>query len=172
MESMNGRMGRNMKVQDLDNYYLLYLGHYVNGLREGFGKYYDQSGDMYEGTLNSIYNSTYILIIYLFCYLGQWVNNKREGFGKYYYNDGDMYEGTLNSIYNSTYILIIYLFCYLGQWVNNKREGLGEYSDANGDKEEGTWVKGQFQGRGKKTFKDGTIKYGICKDDELLYWEK
>ena len=169
----NGK-GINMKVQDLDNNYLLYLGHWVNGKAEGFGKYYHHNGDIYEGkTFNSIYNSTYLLILYSFCYLGPWVNGIMEGFGKYYHHNGDIYEGkTLNSIYNSTYILILYSFCYLVPWVNDKAEGLGAKTFANGNKVEGTYVKGQLQGRVKQTFKDGSIKYGIWKDNEFVKWEK
>ena len=58
MESMNGIMknlkGINMKVQVLDNNYLLYLGHWANHKREGFGKYYYyHNGNIYEGKLNS-----------------------------------------------------------------------------------------------------------------------
>ena len=133
MESMNGIVenlkGTNMKVQVLDNTYLLYLGH--------------------------------------------WMNDKHEGFGKYYFHGGEIYEGkTLNSIYNSTYILILYSFCYLGQFVNGKQDGLGIGTFANGNKIEGTWVKGHLQGRVKKTFKDGCIKYGFWKDDDFVKWEE
>ena len=166
---MNGRMGADMKVQVLDNNYLLYLGQWVNDKQERFGKCYFPNGNIYEGkTLNSIYNSTHILILCSFCYLGQWVNGKKKGFGKYYYHDGLIYEGTLNYIYNSTHSS----FCYLGQWVNGKKEGLGAYTYPDGNKLEGTWVKDQLQGRGKYTFRDGSIKYGIWKDDKFVKWEK
>ena len=120
---MNGRMGRNMKVQDLDNYYLLYLGHYVNGKKEGFGKFYYQNGDIYEGTLNFIYNSTYILILYSFCYLGQWLNDKSEGLGAYSFANGNKKEGT---------------------WVKDQFQGRGKKTFKDGSIKYGIWKDGEF----------------------------
>ena len=62
---------------------------------EGFGKFYNHSsGAIYEGTLNSIYNSTYILILYSFCYLGQWMNDKKDGLGTHTDANGHKFEGT------------------------------------------------------------------------------
>ena len=120
---MSLRVEADMKVQDLDNFYLLYLGHHVNGKKEGFGKYYIHNGDIYEGTLNSIYNSTYILILYSFCYLGHYVNDKNDGLGAYSFANGDKEEGT---------------------WVKGQFQGRGKKTFKNGSIKYGIWKDGEF----------------------------
>jgi len=49
-----------------------YVGHVINGLKEGKGTLYFNNGDRYEGDFK---------------------NDNAEGKGIYYWNDGDRYEG-------------------------------------------------------------------------------
>ena len=66
----------NIKKEELKFKDGKYIGQVVNGLAEGKGIFYGNSGDRYEG---------------------DWKNDKREGKGIYYYNSGawkgDRYEG-------------------------------------------------------------------------------
>ncbi len=67
----NGRQYKKGKVFDRKNN-LLYEGEYKNGVKEGIGVYYYQSGEKYEG---------------------KFVNGVKEGKGIFYWKNGNKWEG-------------------------------------------------------------------------------
>ena len=82
-----------------------YVGQFVNGLKEGKGIYYYNSGSRYEG---------------------DYKNDKREGKGIYYYNNdpfkGDRYEGDFrNNIQEGKGVY----------YYNNGDREMGDYSNDN-----------------------------------------
>ena len=104
---------------DYDNGY--YIGDVdSNDERHGFGTYYWNDGDKYEGN---------------------WIHGERTGKGTYYYSDGDKYVGDFVDGYfhgKGTYYWTDG-DRYEGDWLNGKRTGKGTYYFSNGNKYEGDW---------------------------------
>ena len=104
-----------------------YVGQVVNGIPEGKGIMYYNSGNKYEGDFR---------------------NGKREGKGIYYYNDGDRYEGDFKNGKKEGKGIYYYNKesfkgdRYEGDFRNNQREGKGIYYYHNGDREMGDYYNG------------------------------
>lgn len=125
-----------------------YSGYYKNNLKNGYGKFIYNNGDIYEG---------------------EFLNGIKSGNGKYTFNDGQTYEGGfLNDVMWGYGKLISYFdkksFIYEGEFQNGKKHGKGKYiykekydiNDFDDDDEleiqfyeeefEGTWVNDEKHG--------------------------
>ena len=128
---------------------ILYEGDFINGKREGFGKYIDKNGDVYEG---------------------QWLNGKKHGEGKIFYKNGDLlYEGDFvkgKKEGKGKYIYKNFNY-YIGQWLNDLPDGTGTIYYKNGDiLYEGEFVKGKYEGLGKFIHKNGNYYIGDFVNDK------
>ena len=120
----------------------LFEGYFINGKKNGRGKYTWANGDVYDG---------------------MWKDGKRCGRGTYTWADGTYYEGEFadgnfngfgKKVYSSGDV-------YEGQWKDDKRTGHGTYTWTNGDTYEGELKDGKLCGRGK------LIQYGKAGPDAL-----
>ncbi|MBN3289968.1 MORN3 protein, partial [Polypterus senegalus] len=101
----------------------VYSGGWVNGLKEGIGKYNYSENEFYEG---------------------EWSRDQRSGWGRMYFRDGSIYEGEwlkdkqdgqgMHLLKNENY--------YEGYWKGGKKHGPGKffYFD-KGQVYEGIWVE-------------------------------
>ena len=163
-ECLNGLAhGKGKKYYKNDT--IKYEGDFVNGKKEGNGKYIYESGSYYIGQfLNDLkhgkgkeyYKNGTIR------YEGDFVNDKAEGNGKYIYDDGEYYIGQwLNGLkhgkgkkyYKNGNIK------YEGNFVNDKYEGNGKYIWEDGSYYIGQFLNGLKHGKGKIYYKNGTIRY-------------
>lgn len=121
----------------------LFEGYFINGKKNGRGKYIWANGDIFDGN---------------------WVDGKRHGHGTYTWADGDTYEGDWKdgkrcgrgkliqygkSPSGETYMK----YSYDGDWLDSKEHGHGicvegDFGWKKMDKVfEGEWVNGKRQGR-------------------------
>lgn len=88
-ELLKGRangFGVLLRIYEDDNIYKEYIGHWVNGKKQGFGGFWFTDGGYYEGNFSQ---------------------GKRHGFGRMWCHDGKFYQGTwLNGFYHGTGMLI------------------------------------------------------------------
>lgn len=130
-----------------------YEGEFQNGLKEGYGKAFN--------------NSSY--------YEGEWVNDKRNGYGvqkedigviKFDY-DGE-WENNLENGQGKKIIRILWIeMVYEGEWKDGIRHGYGTFIDRSGNIYEGEWKNDQPHGVGKMTLKNGETY-----DGEVLDWKR
>ena len=136
-----------------------YEGDYVNGEREGKGKYAMSNGDVYVGEHKD----------------GMW-----HGKGKLTYANGKVEEGIWSYGEMDPKPVIIgpgkAKFewndkTYVGAYVNGKRTGKGKMTTLNGDVYEGDFVDGQRHGKGKLTWESGGGGYyeGEFANNRLVY---
>lgn len=113
-ELKNG-LYRGSGAQSTDNGY--YIGEFVDGKRDGYGKYVWNNGGYY---------------------IGDWVDNERTGYGTYYKTNGDYYKTTWNNnVITGNEIEYHYAngCCYLitsKKRATLKLEGNGVYYDTTG----------------------------------------
>jgi len=134
-----------------------YSGYYKNNLKNGYGKFIYNNGDIYEG---------------------EFLNGIKSGNGKFTFIDGKTYEGEfLNDVIWGYGKLISTIdnksFIYEGEWQNDKKHGKGKYifkelCNDNDDIKiyeefEGTWVDDKKHGKGKYIYKE---KYDINDFDD------
>ena len=124
LENKFDQLNQNLKINKINNYQELkfdnvrYIGQVANGLREGKGIEYYNSGNRYEGDFRNDKKEGKGIYYYKSGskYEGDWKNNKAEGKGIYYFNNGNRYEG---------------------DWKNDISEGKGILYYNNGDIYEG-----------------------------------
>jgi len=142
-----------------------YDGNFINGKREGKGKYIWEDGSYYIGQWSNnnmngkgtAYNKDDTIQ-----YEGDFVNGKKEGYGKFIYEDGLYYIGKwLNDkrngkgkLYNKDGIIE-----YEGDFVNDKMEGYGKYFIFDAGYYIGQMLNNSLNGKGKLYRNDGTIIY-------------
>jgi len=120
-----------------------YIGHIVNGLKEGKGIRFWNDGDRYEGNWRN--DKQKGRGIYYFNngpfkgdrYEGEWKNGKQEGKGIYFYNNGDRFEG---------------------EFRNDKQEGKGIYYFHNGDRRMGDFYNDKEIGKHVRLTRNGDVK--------------
>jgi len=145
-----------MKWQNGDKY----EGDWINGLRQGNGKYLcKSSGGKYEGEYN---------------------NDKKEGSGKYCWSNGDWYQGQWkagvrhgNGLYvwkdkNENTGDIEEIGRYEGEWKEGIKEGNGKFTYANGDIFTGPYVGGNRHGAGSLVKSDGEERTENYKEGKLV----
>ena len=116
-----------------------YIGQVVNGLAEGKGIFYFNSGNRYEG---------------------DWRYGKQEGKGIFYWNDGNRYEGDFRNDKMEGKGIHYYKSGnrYEGDWRNDKREGKGIVYYNNGDRSMGDYYNDNPIGKHAMLTKYGDVK--------------
>ncbi|KAH9490741.1 hypothetical protein Btru_035384 [Bulinus truncatus] len=89
-----------------------YIGNYVQGKKQGFGRFIYPDGSRYEGN---------------------WVDDLKEGQGKYYYVNGDIHSGDWSKGLRHGKGTYTYAngTKYVGSWCKGKWEGFGEFHYCN-----------------------------------------
>ena len=136
----------------------LFEGYFINGKKNGRGKYTWANGDVYDGMWKDGKRCGRGRISWSngASFDGEWHDGKKHGRGTYTWADGTYYEGEFadgnfngfgKKVYSSGDV-------YEGQWKDDKRTGHGTYTWTNGDTYEGELKDGKLCGRGK------LIQYG------------
>ena len=155
-----------------------YGGSFVNGKKEGFGKYYF-NGDFYvneDGKKFPFIKGDYYIGEFLndkmhgkgsIClkdgtlkYDGDFVENEFTGFGKYYFEGGGYYIGQVfkdkqhgkGKMYDKNNNLI-----FEGNYVNDKKEGIGKYYLKDGNYLITQFKNNQMYGISKLYSKNGVL---------------
>ncbi len=172
----------------------LFEGYFLNGKKNGRGKYIWANGDVYDGMWKDGKRCGRGRISWSngASFDGEWHDGKKHGRGTYTWADGTYYEGEFadgnfngfgKKVYSSGDV-------YEGQWKDDKREGSGKYTSQqgwvytgdfaedeisgygtvifpDGGSYEGQWQNGKRNGHGKETAAGGFIYYdGEWKDNK------
>ena len=124
----------------------LFEGYFINGKRNGHGKYIWANGDIFDGN---------------------WVDGKRTGKGKVTWSNGASFDGEWkdNQMSEGKYSFADGSV-YEGSFKNGKYDGYGKRIYTSGDKYEGRWQSGSRHGNGVYTWADGDVYDGKWKDDK------
>lgn len=124
----------------------IYSGVNVDGVRQGYGTFKYNNGDVYTGT---------------------WYNNKRENEGTCTYNNGDTYKGYWknDTCYQGT---LTYANGdeYSGFWSKGKIYGRSKYRKADGSTYDGLFKDGKKDGGGLLITADGDTIAGEFRNDK------
>lgn len=124
----------------------IYSGVNVDGVRQGYGTFKYNNGDVYTGT---------------------WYNNKRENEGTCTYNNGDTYKGYWknDTCYQGT---LTYANGdeYSGFWSKGKIYGRSKYHKADGSTYDGLFKDGKKDGGGLLITADGDTIAGEFRNDK------
>ena len=125
----------------------IYSGVNVDGVRQGYGTFKYNNGDVYTGW---------------------WANNKRDNTGTCTYKNGDTYEGNWK---DDTYDGYGHFTCangdeYRGRWKSGKRNGYGNCRWADGTNYKGDFKDGQKDGGGLLITADGDTIAGEFRNDK------
>lgn len=124
----------------------IYSGVNVEGVRQGYGTFKYNNGDVYTGT---------------------WYNNKRENEGTCTYNNGDTYKGYWknDTCYQGT---LTYANGdeYSGFWSKGKIYGRSKYRKADGSTYDGLFKDGKKDGGGLLITADGDTIAGEFRNDK------
>ncbi len=125
----------------------IYSGVNVDGVRQGYGTFKYNNGDVYTGW---------------------WANNKRDNTGTCTYKNGDTYEGNWK---DDTYDGYGHFTCangdeYRGRWKSGKRNGYGNCRWADGTTYKGDFKDGQKDGGGLLITADGDTIAGEFRNDK------
>lgn len=125
----------------------IYTGDNVQGVRQGYGTFKYNNGDVYTGT---------------------WYNNKRENEGTCTYKNGDTYKGYWknDTCYQGT---LTYANGdeYSGFWSKGKIYGRSKYRKADGSTYDGLFKDGKKDGGGLLITADGDTIAGEFKNDNM-----
>ena len=127
----------------------LYQGNFLNGKRNGIGKYYWEK-DVY--------------------FIGEWIDNYMNGEGIYYFSKEAWYEGSFknNKIEGFGILNVKYSKIYVGFFENDYKNGFGIKIWDNYEKAYvGFWKNNKQHGFGK-FFKQDKIKYAIYQDGTII----
>jgi hypothetical protein len=125
-----------------------YVGHMINGLKNGKGKYTFKNGNIYDGEYkNDKMNGYGIYEDMEFIYEGYFLNDKKHGQGS---------EVNKTNTYR-----------YEGEWKDNLKNGLGKEILPDKSRYEGTYLNGKKNGKGKLYLSNGSIYDGELKNDKL-----
>ena len=124
----------------------LFEGYFLNGKKNGRGKYTWANGNVYDGNWvdGKCTGKGRISWSSGASFDGEWKDNQMSE-GKYSYADGSVYEGSFK---------------------NGKYDGYGKRIYKDGDKYEGRWQSGSRNGKGVYTWADGDVYDGEWKDDK------
>ena len=125
----------------------IYSGVNVDGVRQGYGTFKYDNGDVYTGV---------------------WANNKRSGRGTCKYKNGDTYEGDWkNDTCQDGTLTYANGDEYYGRWKKGKINGWGKYRKADGSTYEGKFKDSKKDGGGLLITADGDTIAGEFKDDNM-----
>ena len=136
----------------------IFEGEYLNGKRNGWGKYYDENNLVFEceylnGKKNgkAIQYDEYSKFLYKAIYLDDKLVRKLDK----YYDELIIEEGTGIAKEYKNEILI-----YKGEYYNGLRNGKGKEYDQEGNLiYEGEFLKGERDGKGKEYDQEGNLIY-------------
>ena len=157
----------------------IYWGHWVDGMRDGFGYYQYDGQQIYEG--NWLKDKKHGFGNYYWntgdSYEGNWINDKKSGQATYYFNNGDRFVGifsdnniTENGITTRKVIpkLCISGDCYNGfgkfgftnavyegYFKGGKQHGKGKMTYSSKNEYDGLWENGEKNGKGKMRWYSG-----------------
>lgn len=151
----------------------LYVGEFINGRKEGFGRYYFKNGNIYNGQWheNHMHGKGSMKFKSGDFYEGAWYHDQRHGKGVYKYADGSVYEGEFaNGIVQGHGQMMKDDLSYTGDWLKGLKNGQGYLVISGPDQYEeyrGEFLLGKYHGKGYwKHEKDGitTIYNGNWRD--------
>lgn len=123
----------------------IYSGVNVDGVRQGYGTFKYNNGDVYTGV---------------------WANNKRDGYGTCKYKNGDTYEGYWkNDTCQDGTLTYANGDEYNGRWKKGKINGWGKYRKADGSTYEGKFKDSKKDGGGLLITADGDTIAGEFRND-------
>ena len=124
----------------------LFEGYFLNGKKNGRGKYIWANGNVYDGNWvdGKCTGKGRITWSSGASFDGEWKDNQMSE-GKYSFADGSVYEGSFK---------------------NGKYDGYGKRIYKDGEKYEGQWQSGSRNGKGVYTWADGDVYDGEWKDDK------
>lgn len=124
----------------------IYSGVNVDGVRQGYGTFKYNNGDVYTGN---------------------WYNNKRSGRGTCKYKNGDTYEGDWkNDTCQDGTLTYANGDEYYGRWKKGKINGWGKYRKADGSTYEGKFKDSKKDGGGLLITADGDTIAGEFRNDK------
>ena len=125
----------------------IYSGVNVDGVRQGYGTFKYNNGDVYTGV---------------------WANNKRDGYGTCKYKNGDTYEGYWkNDTCQDGTLTYANGDEYNGRWKKGKINGWGKYRKADGSTYEGKFKDSKKDGGGLLITATGDTIAGEFKNDNM-----
>jgi hypothetical protein len=169
----------------------VYQGMFLNGRKEGLGKYTNRRNDIYIGTFKDEKKRGHgrLTMVNGSCYVGSFLDDKFNGLGTYKTSEGDLYAGTFengalngygkmqyadSSEYNGSlrngnfHGAGSYKSCnndaYIGEFCNHQFHGEGILKYSNGFEYNGFFEKGHFSGKGAYKTKDGDSYEGYFKE--------
>ena len=130
-----------------------YIGHLIDGKREGRGIIKWDNGDLYNGEWKNDKKEGKGIYCYNNGqrYEGDWYEDKKEGRGIYYWNNGE-FQGDR----------------YEGEWRDDNYEGKGIYYYNDGSKYEGDFKKGKREGKGVYYYSNGDREMGDYLDNNEI----
>lgn len=124
----------------------IYSGVNVDGVRQGYGTFKYNNGDVYTGV---------------------WANNKRDGYGTCKYKNGDTYEGYWkNDTCQDGTLTYANGDEYNGRWKKGKINGWGKYRKADGSTYEGKFKDSKKDGGGLLITATGDTIAGEFRNDK------
>lgn len=163
-EAMERRVG---EFRDTQGW--LYIGEWVEGVREGVGKVFDEIGKLvFEGTFlqnvveghgHHFYSS---IMMAGSDYSGPFRHGKKHGRGTLTYRDGTvLYAGDYvdNECHGTGEWQDVHGTWYKGDFRHSERTGRGEMEEPNGNWYSGEFLKGQYHGAGTLVSKSPSKTY-------------
>ena len=154
----------------LDKKLPFYEGEYLNGQKNGFGKYYYSNGNVHIGNYKNDKKNGKGTHFWLSGarYDGNYRDNWKDGEGTYYWSNGDTYKGQFSEGKFDGYGTLTYSSGnkYIGNYKNDKRNGKGTFYWKDGSKYEGDWVNDKRTGTGIYSWEDGERYEGDFKDNK------
>jgi len=145
--------------ENLNNKRGVYQGMFVNGRKEGLGKYINRRNDIYIGTFkdNKKRGHGRLTREYGSSYAGSYLDDKFNGLGTYTSSNGDLYTGTFENDAFNGYGKMQYADGseYNGSLRNGNFHGAGSYKSCNGDTYIGEMFNHQFHGEGMLKYSNG-----------------
>lgn len=156
-----------------------YVGFFVNGSYDGFGKIEYSDGSYYEGEFkNNQANGEGTL----YCANGDIINGifsegQPGGFCNYEYSDGNLFTGTMINGLKHGEGTFYWLNGdkYVGSFVDDRRDGYGILYYSNGDTYSGNWSQGFCNGFGTYSWSNGTkyegnFEIGLMNDTDCVIY--
>lgn len=150
-----------------------YEGNYVDGKRQGQGKYTFASGECYDGMWSQGKRHGYGVNYYANgnVYEGSYVNGLRQDSeGKLTYSNGVVYEGEFNKDKMTGQATKYYSNgIYRGSFVDGKRSGYGQYIWESGNGYDGYWANDKMNGQGSfYNASTGVTDFGTWQDGVMV----
>ena len=142
----------------------LYIGEFVDGVRQGKGKINFSNGNSYNGDWLDDKQTGFGTLYYKdgSKYIGDFVDGKSHGKGRITLVNGDFYDGDWNVGSRTGYGSYQWAdgnTRYVGEFDNGILNGKGVFYYADGREYDGEFVNGKYHGIGKLVSPDGEVLY-------------